>query len=125
MTVPKFKNVDEYIASFRGNIRLRLNELRDTIKQTAPGAIESISYNMPSYKYKGMLAYFAAHTQHVGFYPMASPIKAFEKELDKYKTSKGTVQFPLDKTIPKTLVKKLLKFRMKENEAKELAKKNN
>lgn len=116
--------VDEYIASQPEILRPRLQKLRQTIRKAAPKAEEVISYSMPAWKYNGILLYFMAHTYHIGFYPVSSAIKAFEKDLTKYKTSKGTVQFPNDKPIPSNLITKMVKFRVKENEAKALAKKN-
>jgi uncharacterized protein YdhG (YjbR/CyaY superfamily) len=74
---------------------------------------------MPAYKYKGMLVYFAGYKNHIGLYPTASGVKVFEKELAKYKTSKGAIQFPLDKSLPLPLIKKIIKYRVKENEKKE------
>ena len=119
----RIANVDEYIAGFSVQHQQLLKQLREIVLKTAPDALEVISYNMPAYKYHGMLAYFAAHTNHVGLYPMASGIKHFENELTKYITSKGTVQFPLDKKLPVTLIKNIIKFRVKENLEKEELKK--
>ncbi|MDE3251979.1 MAG: DUF1801 domain-containing protein, partial [Bacteroidota bacterium] len=96
----KPENVDAYIAGFPGEVQILLQQLRNTIQKTAPDAQEKISYGMPAYHYEGMLAYFAAHTHHIGFYPYASTIQAFSKDIEKYIHSKGTVQFPLDKPIP-------------------------
>ncbi len=92
-----------------------LEEMRETIRQAAPRAEEVISYNIPAFKQNGILVYYAAHKQHIGFYPTSSGIRNFEKELVGYTTSKGAVQFPFNKPIPKTLVKKIVKFRVKEN----------
>ncbi len=123
METAKFQTVDAYIASCPAGIRPKLQQLRKIIRETAPGAEESISYNMPGYKFKGPLVYFASNKAHIGFYPTPSPLTAMEKELAGYKTSKGAIQFPHDKPLPVTLVKKILKFKLKENEAKEKAKK--
>jgi uncharacterized protein YdhG (YjbR/CyaY superfamily) len=95
-----------------------LEELRTTIRKAAPKAEEGISYGMPSYKQNGILVYFAGYTNHIGFYPTGSGISAFTNEIKHYKTSKGTIQFPLDKPIPKTLVTKIVKYRVHINEEK-------
>jgi uncharacterized protein YdhG (YjbR/CyaY superfamily) len=76
-----------------------------------------ISYNMPAFKWNGMLVWYAAFKQHIGFYQKASALVAFKSELAPYKTSKGAVQFPIEKPIPTNLVKKMVKFRLKENES--------
>ncbi len=117
------KDVDQYIAVQPVAIQERLEKLRQTIKAAAPDAQEVISYNMPAYKLNGMLLYFAAHTNHIGLYPMAAGIEAFKDELTKYETSKGTVQFPYDRSIPIGLVKKIVKFRAQQNIEKAAAKK--
>jgi uncharacterized protein YdhG (YjbR/CyaY superfamily) len=114
----KFKTADEYISVFPVSTQKLLRELRSTIKQVAPGAEEVISYNMPAFKQNGVLVYYAAYEKHIGFYPTASPIRVFKKELVDYKTSKGGIQFPVNKPIPKTVVKNIVKFRLKENAEK-------
>lgn len=110
-----FKTVDAYIASFPKSVQANLKKLRRAIKERAPGCEEKISYGMPGYKLNGMLVYFAAYAKHIGFYPGPAAIVAFKKELAPYKLSKGTVQFPMDKVIPLAIVKKIVKFRVKEN----------
>ena len=115
-------NVDEYIEQFPANIQAILQKLRDTIKKTAPAAEELISYQMPAFKYHGMLVYFAGYKNHIGFYPTSSPMKVFKDRLTNYKTSKGAIQFPINEAIPLTLVKDIVKFRIKENLEKENAK---
>jgi len=118
-TSSQFKTTDEYIAKFPKNVRAVLEELRRVIRESAPKAEETISYGIPTFDLYGRhLVHFAAYKNHVGFYPTSSGIKAFKKELSPFKTSKGTVQFPLDKPIPFDLVKKIVKFRVKENESK-------
>lgn len=111
-------SVDEYIAGAPENIRDILEKIRRTIKEAAPEAQETISYGMPAYKQNGPLVYFAAQKKHIGFYPTPSGIINFRKELSPYHTSKGAIQFPLDKPIPYELVKKIVKFRVKENLSK-------
>ena len=75
-----------------------------------------ISYNIPAYKYHGMLVFFAAYKNHIGFYPTASGIANFKNELSKYKTSRGAVQFPIDEPLPFDLISKIVRARVKENE---------
>lgn len=113
-----FNNVDEYIALYPAPVRQGLELLRKTIKTTAPEAEEMISYQMPAYKLNGMLVFFSAAKKHYGFYPTASPIIAFREKLKSYKTSKGAIQFPLDKPIPVKLVAEIVKWKAKENMAK-------
>ena len=115
-------NIDEYIERFPENVQAILQKLRATIRRAAPGAEEVISYQMPAFKYHGMLVYFAGYKNHIGFYPTSSPMKVFKKELTGYKTSKGAIQFPIEKAIPSTLVRNIVKFRIKENLEKESAK---
>ncbi len=115
----KFKTVDEYMSSLPKSSREILEHLRKAIKQAAPKAEEMISYNMPAFKFHGVLVYFAAYKTHIGFYPTASPIPIFKKELEKYELAKGTVRFPLDKPLPLALIKKIVKFKMSENIVKE------
>ncbi|MCX8020690.1 MAG: DUF1801 domain-containing protein, partial [Chitinophagaceae bacterium] len=88
------------------------------IKQVAPQATETISYNIPTFKLNKNLVHYAAYKQHIGFYPTSSPMTVFKDELTKYKTSKGAIQFPIDKPLPTTLIKKIVKFRVKEDMAK-------
>lgn len=111
-----FKTVDEYLSGLPKSTRDSMQKLRDVIKQVAPKAEEAISYNMPAFKWNGMLVWYAAYKKHIGFYPRPSGIEAFKDELADYKTSKGAIQFPLEKGIPVSLVKKIVKFRLKENE---------
>jgi uncharacterized protein YdhG (YjbR/CyaY superfamily) len=114
-----FKTVDEYIALHPPSVKAGLDLLRKTIKTAAPGAEEMISYQMPAYKFKGMLAFFSAAKKHYGFYPTASPIIAFREKLKSYETSKGAVRFPLDKPIPVKLITAIVKWKVRENLSKE------
>lgn len=109
------QNVDQYISSFPKDTQKLLKQLRTTIKKAAPEADEVISYQMPAYNFYGRLVYFAAYEKHIGFYPMPSAIENFKNELSTYNTSKGTVQFPLDKPLPLPLITKITSFRVKEN----------
>jgi uncharacterized protein YdhG (YjbR/CyaY superfamily) len=115
--------IDEYIANYPVNIQLKLEELRNVIKKAAPGAEEKISYNMPAFELKGILVYFAAHKNHIGFYPTSSPIRVFKEELEEYKWSKGAIRFPLDKPLPISLISRIVTFRVKENQEKSELKK--
>jgi uncharacterized protein YdhG (YjbR/CyaY superfamily) len=108
-------DIDEYIANFPVHIQLKLEEIRATIRNAAPEAEEKISYQMPAFTLKGNLVYFAAHTNHIGFYPHASGVNAFTKELVSFKSAKGSVQFPIDKPLPLDLIAKIVTFRLKEN----------
>jgi len=117
-----YKNVDDYILSFPKDIQLLLEQIRTTIRKAAPKAEEVISYGMPAYKLNGMLVFFAGYKNHIGFYPTGSGITAFKKEVSVFKTSKGTVQFPLDKKPPLGLITKIVKFKVKENSEKAKAK---
>lgn len=119
----EFKDIDSYIATFPKNVQVLLEQVRNAIKSSAPKAEEVISYNMPAFKLHGMLVYFAGYKQHIGFYPTASGIAEFQEEISKYKNAKGSVQFPLDKPMPLALIKKMVKFRVKENSEKAKLKK--
>jgi uncharacterized protein YdhG (YjbR/CyaY superfamily) len=117
-----FKTIDEYHALFPDEAVEMMEQLRSLIRETAPKAEEVISYNMPAFKQNGVLVYYAANKSHIGFYPTASPIVVFKEELKKYKTSKGAIQFPIGEPIPKTLVRKIVKYRIQEDKEKALAK---
>ncbi len=110
-----FKTIDEYIATFPKNVQNILAEMRQAIRESAPQAEEVISYQMPAFKLNGILVYFAAFKNHIGFFPTTSAMETFKEELSGYAVSKGTIRFPLDKPIPLDLVKKIVKFRVKEN----------
>jgi uncharacterized protein YdhG (YjbR/CyaY superfamily) len=116
-----FRTVDDYINLHPPAVKSGLDLLRKTIKKAAPDAEELISYQMPAYRLKGMLAFFSATKKHYGFYPTASPIIAFKEKLKRYETSKGAVRFPLDKPIPVKLITAMVKWKAKENLSKEIA----
>ena len=122
MISTKFKTVDEYLAAQAPASRKILGELRAIIKSAAPKAEEVISYNMPAFKQHGVLVYYAGNKNHTGFYPTGGPIKVFTKELETYTTSKGAIQFPHDRPIPVSLVKKIVKLRIKEDKEREALK---
>lgn len=106
------ENVDDYIAGFPKETQLLLQKLRAAIKIGAPDAEEMISYQMPAYKFHGMLVYFGGYKNHIGFYPTGSGIDIFKEEIKDFKFSKGTIQFPLDKPLPLELVTKIVVFRV-------------
>lgn len=114
----KFKSIEQYHDSFPAEIRSILDHLREVIRQAAPLATQIISYNIPTFKMKKNLVHYAAYKEHIGFYPTSSPIVVFKNELSKYKTSKGAIQFPIDKPLPITLIKKIVKFRVAEDSEK-------
>ena len=110
--------IDEYIAQCPEEVQPILEKIREVIKESAPGAVEKISYQMPAFYLKGNLVYFGVHKRHIGFYPTGSGIEAFKDELSAYKWSKGAVQFPLDQPMPYDLIRKIVKFRVAENQKK-------
>jgi len=118
-TKTDFRSVDEYIKAFPKDVQDLLEKMRQTVKKAAPGAVEVISYQMPTFKLKGKnLVYFAAFKNHIGFYPVPSGVAAFKKELSPYKQGKGSVQFPFDQPVPYDLVRRIVQFRAKEQREK-------
>ena len=117
MTTSKknFKTIDEYIATFPKNVQVILEEFRRAVREAAPNSKETISYQMPAFKQNGILVWFAAFKNHVGFFPKVSAIETFKGELSGYELSKGTIRFPLNKPIPFDLVKRIVMFRVKED----------
>jgi uncharacterized protein YdhG (YjbR/CyaY superfamily) len=108
--------IDEYIAGFPPETQRVLQELRALIRDHAPGATETISYAMPAFDLNGQhLVFFAGYPHHVGFYPIPSGMDAFKEELSRYKTGKGSVQFPLDEPLPRDLIRRIVEFRVMEN----------
>ena len=114
----KAKDVDEYIAEAPKEVRGKLKELRAIIKSAAPKAEERISYGMPYYGYKGRLAYFRHWKAHIGLYVPTPVIEEHESELKDYETARATVRFPLEANLPIALIRKLVKARVKKNEAR-------
>jgi uncharacterized protein YdhG (YjbR/CyaY superfamily) len=110
--------IEQYIEGFSADVRSILVQLRATIRAAAPEATEKISYQMPTFHFKGNLVHFAAFKHHIGFYPTPSGIDAFAEELKKYKSAKGSVQFPIGKPLPLDLITRIVKFRMAENAQK-------
>ena len=111
----KFNSIDEYIGLYPSEVQDILTTLRKVIKELAPEATEKISYQMPTFAMHGNLVHFAAYKKHIGFYPAASGVAAFTDKLVEYKTSKGAIQFPIDKPLPYELIKEIVRFRVDEN----------
>ena len=107
--------IDEYIADFPPDVQPLLEKVRVAIKKAAPNAEEAIKYMMPTFVLNGNLIHFACWTKHIGLYPGSKPIAEFKEELSRYETSKGTVQFQLDKPIPYGLIGKITKYCVKRN----------
>jgi len=117
MAKTNYQDIDEYIDIFPEDVQKILETVRLTIRKAAPEAIETISYQMPTFKLNSKnLVHFAAWKNHIGFYPTPSATKAFNKELSAYAFAKGSVRFPLDKPLPLSLITKIVKFRVKEIE---------
>ncbi len=109
------ETVDEYISAFPKHIQELLLQMRSIIKKAAPKTEEVISYGMPAFKLHTVLVYFAGYKNHIGFYPTPSAIKLFNDQFADYKSSKGAIQFPLDKPLPIKLIKAITAFRLKED----------
>lgn len=124
-TKKQIVTIDDYIQQQDKDKQVGLEKIRAAIQKVAPKAKEGISYQMPVFIQGGNLVYFAVAKNHYGFYPTAKPIEVFKKQLDEkgYVYSKGAIQFPLDKPIPIKLIQAMVKFRIKENEEKAIAKK--
>jgi uncharacterized protein YdhG (YjbR/CyaY superfamily) len=110
-----FKNIDEYIAIQTPEVQVLLEQMRQSIKKAAPQAEEVISYNMPAFKDHGILVYFAAYKNHIGFYATPNGHSEFKEDLSVYKQGKGSVQFPLNQPLPLDLISKMVAFKVKEN----------
>jgi uncharacterized protein YdhG (YjbR/CyaY superfamily) len=118
MNTTQPSTIDEYIDGFPEDIQQLLQQIRQTVREAAPGATETIKYAMPTYTLQGNLVHFAAFKNHIGFYPTPTGIAAFEKEISQYKGAKGSVQFPLGQPLPLDLIRKIVLFRVEEHEAK-------
>jgi len=115
----ELKSVEEYINTFPKDTQLLLDKIRMIIRVTAPESVETLSYGMPAYKTNGKpLVYFAGFKNHIGLYALPTGHKQFSDELSIYKHGKGSVQFPLDKPIPFDLIKRIVEFRLNENQLK-------
>lgn len=125
MAKTNYQSIDEYQQAFSGEIVVRMQTVREIIHEVVPEVEEAISYQIPCFKYKGYLIYYAAFQHHLS---LSNPFSAdflahFKDDLKNYKTSKAVIQFPLDKPLPTTLIKEMVKFRKKENEELEKRKK--
>lgn len=107
--------IEQYIYSASPEVREKLWQLHEAIQTAAPGATETLKWSMPAYSYQKILVSFAVCNKHIGFYPMESALKTFSKDLAKYQTTAGSIQFPLDKPLPLALIKKIVRFRVKES----------
>ena len=116
-------SIDEYIAGFPPDVQAVLQKIRETIRKAAPAATETINYQIPTFTLDGNLVHFAAFENHIGFYPAPSGIEQFKSELSAYKSAKGSVQFPLDQRMPYSLITRIVKFRVKENQDRARARK--
>jgi uncharacterized protein YdhG (YjbR/CyaY superfamily) len=114
-TTIKPQTIDDYLKGYPPVVRNKLQEIRQVIRKAAPEAEECISYQMPTFRLHGIKVHFAAWNDHIGFYPIPSGIKAFEKELSVYKQGKGSVQFPLNEPMPLKLIARIVAFRVREN----------
>lgn len=109
------KSITEYINAAPKEAQKKLREIRACIRKSAPGATESLKWGMPAFSHRRILVTFAAHKSHVGFYPTPSAVSAFAKELSKFATAKGSIQFPLEKPLPLPLIRKITAFRVRES----------
>jgi uncharacterized protein YdhG (YjbR/CyaY superfamily) len=114
----KHQTIDAYIAAFPADVRARLEAMRATIHAAAPDAEECISYAMPAFRQNGILVYFAAQKDGIGFYPTSSGIAAFQQELSGYKSTKGAVRFPHSQLLPLDLITRMVQFRVNETVSK-------
>ena len=109
------KSITEYIDAAPQEAQKKLREMQACIRKSAPGATESLKWGMPAFSYRRILVTFAAHKTHIGFYPTPSAVSAFAKELSKFVTAKGSIQFPLEKPLPLPLIRKITAFRVRES----------
>ena len=113
------KSITEYIDAAPKEAQKKLRDVRACIRASAPGAKESLKWGMPAFSYERILVTFAAHKNHIGFYPTPSAVKAFAKELSKFATASGSIQFPLDKPLPLPLIRRITAFRVRESNEKD------
>jgi uncharacterized protein YdhG (YjbR/CyaY superfamily) len=109
------KTIDEYIQAAPKEAQKKLREMHACIRAAAPGAKEGLKWGMPAFSHRRILVTFAGFKNHIGFYPTPSAVTAFAKELSKFSTAKGSIQFPLEKPLPLSLVRKITAFRVKES----------
>ena len=124
MPRPKAENINDYISTFPKETQRALKAVRSTIKKALPGGEERISYAIPAfYRDKAYVVYFAGFDKHIGLYPAPVREESFKKAFSKYKTGRGSIQFPLDKPMPLTLITRIVKFRIKQNKERAKTKK--
>lgn len=111
---PQFKNIDEYIASCAPEVQGILEKIRATIRKAAPEAEQKISYQIPTFALQGNLIHFAAFNKHIGLYPPVKGDEELQAEITPYRGEKGNLKFPLDQPIPYALIRRIVKFRVKE-----------
>ena len=116
-------SIDQYIEGYSPEVQVLLEQMRTTIQKAAPKATEAIKYGLPTFVHEGNLVHFGGFKNHIGFYPAPSGIKMFERELSKYERSKGAIRFPIGERLPLSLVTKIVKYRIKQNEEKAKLKK--
>jgi len=112
----KFLSVDEYLSTLPEHTRKKMMTIRSIVHEVVPGAMDVISYKMPAFRFHGILVYYAAHKEHIGFYPANVAFhKVFQEDLIGYKTSKGTIQFPISQELPVDLIRRIVSFRAEQN----------
>ena len=109
------ESITQYINAAPKETQKKLREMRACIREATPGAKESLKWGMPAFSYRRILVTFAAHKHHIGFYPTPSAVRAFTKDLSKFVTAKGSIQFPLEKPLPLSLIRKITAFRVRES----------
>src|SRR6476661_3667475 len=109
------KSITEYIDAAPKEAQKKLRDVRACIRASAPGAKESLKWGMPAFSYERILVTFAAHKNHIGFYPTPSAVRAFATDLSKFATASGSIQFPLEKPLPLPLIRKITAFRVRES----------
>lgn len=109
------KTIDEYLSTYPQKTQAILQNLREFIQKEAPEATEAMSYGIPTFKLNGNLVHFGAYEHHIGFYPGSKAMQVFKQEMKQYKTSKGTLQLPIDEALPFDLLKKIIHYRIAAN----------
>lgn len=118
----KINTIDDYIAQFPAEVQAKLQQLRQTIQAAAPEASEKISYQMPTFYFDGNLVHFAAYKTHIGFYPTPSGMRQLTPELERYRSGKATLRFPLNEPLPLDLITKVVQFRVEQNRTRQAKK---
>ena len=119
------KCIDEFIAGYPRDVQVILQQIRTTITKAAPDAEEAIKYQIPTFVLNGNLVHFAAFKNHVKFYPTSSGIEEFKEALSPHEDGRGSVRFPINKPVPLSLIDQIVKFRVREVQAKSTTKKRN